>query len=158
AKFKPERTELPAYRADDLDDVPKSATSPNRMANFRRIRDAGKWHEAVAAYLACINYTDTNIGRVLDALDASPHRDNTIVVLWGDHGWHLGEKDHWRKFALWEEATRMPYIWIVPGMTKAGGVCNSPVDLMSVYPTLCELASIEKPGHLEGLSINTLLS
>jgi arylsulfatase A-like enzyme len=59
-----------------------------------------------------------NVGRVLDALDKSDHKDNTIIVLWGDHGWHLGEKEHWRKFALWEEATRAPLVWVVPGVTK----------------------------------------
>ena len=69
-------------------------------------------------YLAAITYADAMIGRLLDALDASPYRDNTIIVLWGDHGWHLGEKEHWRKFALWEEATRAPLIWVAPGVTK----------------------------------------
>jgi arylsulfatase A-like enzyme len=67
-----------------------------------------------SGYLAAIAYTDMNLGRVLDALDKSDYKDNTIIVLWGDHGWHLGEKQHWRKFALWEEATRMPFIWAHP--------------------------------------------
>ena len=73
---------------------------------------SGRWKEAVQAYLAAIAYCDAQIGRLLDAYDKSPHKDNTIIVFWGDHGWHLGEKEHWRKFALWEEATRMPLIWV----------------------------------------------
>ena len=71
-------------------------------------------------YLAAIAFTDTMIGRLIDALDKSPYKDNTIVVLWGDHGWHLGEKQHWRKFTLWEEATRAPLIFVAPGVTKPG--------------------------------------
>ena len=98
-----------------------------------------------------------NVGRLLDAIDASPKKDNTIIVLWGDHGWSFGEKKHWRKFALWEEPTRMPLIWVVPGMTKPGSVCTRTVDLMCVYPTLCELAGIPRPAHVEGKSITSLL-
>ncbi len=120
--------------------------------------ESGRWKEAVQAYLATINYLDMNVGRVISALQEGPNRDNTIVILWGDHGWHLGEKDHWRKFALWEEACRMPFIWVAPGVTKAGGVCHRPVDLMSIYPTLCDLAAIPKPSHVEGTSLRPLLA
>jgi arylsulfatase A-like enzyme len=94
---------------------------------------------------------------VLDALEQSDYRDNTIICLWGDHGWHLGEKEHWRKFALWEEATRAPFIWVVPKVTEPNGVCTRPVDFMSIYPTLCELADVPKPEHVEGVSIRPLL-
>jgi arylsulfatase A-like enzyme len=94
---------------------------------------------------------------LLDAYEQSPHKGNTIVVFWGDHGWHLGEKEHWRKFALWEEATRMPYIWVVPSVTKPGGVCERTVDLMSVYPTLCDLCGVPKPKHVEGATLTPLL-
>ncbi|MEM9016692.1 MAG: sulfatase/phosphatase domain-containing protein, partial [Verrucomicrobiota bacterium] len=97
------------------------------------------------------------VGRLLDALENGPNNENTIVVLWTDHGWSLGEKQHWRKFALWEETTRTPLIWKVPGMTKAGKQSSRPVDLMSIYPTLCELAGIEVPAHVEGTSIVPLL-
>jgi arylsulfatase A-like enzyme len=79
-------------------------------------------------------------------------------VLWGDHGWHLGEKEHWRKFALWEEATRTPLIWIVPGTTKAGSVCERPVDFMSIYPTLCDLSGLPIPSNVRGPSIKPLLA
>ena len=85
------------------------------------------------------------------------NEDNTIIVLWGDHGWHLGEKQHWRKFTLWEEATRSPLIWVVPGVTKAGEICQRPVDFLSIYPTLCDLIDIPLPNHLEGNSLAALL-
>jgi arylsulfatase A-like enzyme len=98
-----------------------------------------------------------NIGRLLDALDASAHKDNTIVVFWCDHGWHLGEKDHWRKFALWEEATRSPLIWVAPGLTKPGSVCGRTVDFMSIYPTLMDLCGLQVPAHVEGRSLRPLL-
>jgi arylsulfatase A-like enzyme len=150
--------QLPPTQKDDLKDVPPAGV---RMAkpggDHAAILKSGRWKEAVQAYLAAIAYCDAQVGRLLDAYDKSPYRENTIIVFWGDHGWHLGEKEHWRKFALWEEATRMPYIWVAPGVTKASGVCDRTVDLMSVYPTLCSLCAIEKPGHLEGEDIKPLL-
>jgi arylsulfatase A-like enzyme len=97
------------------------------------------------------------IGRLMDGYDKSPHRDNTIVVFWGDHGWHLGEKEHWRKFALWEEATRSPLIWVAPGVTKPNSVCHQPVDFMSIYPTVCDLAGVPIPSHVQGQSLKPLL-
>jgi arylsulfatase A-like enzyme len=97
------------------------------------------------------------IGRRMKGFDESPYKNNTIIVFWGDHGWHLGEKQHWRKFALWEEATRAPLFFVAPGVTKPGGVCERTVDFMSIYPTLCELAGIDTPKHNEGASIVSLL-
>ena len=122
------------------------------------MQKSGRWKEAIQAYLATIAYCDMNLGRLLDAFEKSAYRDNTIICLWGDHGWHLGEKEHWRKFALWEETARAPFIWIVPGMTKPGGVCYRPVDFMSVYPTLCDLAALPKPAWVEGDNIKPLLT
>jgi arylsulfatase A-like enzyme len=78
-------------------------------------------------------------------------------MTWSDHGWHLGEKQHWRKFALWEEATRNPFLITAPGVTKPGTVCERTIDYMSIYPTLCDLAGIPLPKHLEGPSIKKLL-
>ena len=95
---------------------------------------------------------------MLDALDKSAHKDNTIVVLWGDHGWHLGEKEHWRKFALWEEATRAPLIWVAPGVTKPNSKSERTVDFMSIYPTLTDLCGLPTPSHVEGKSIKSLLA
>src|SRR5262249_24489952 len=86
------------------------------------------------------------------------YKDTTIICLWSDHGWHLGEKRHWRKFALWEEATRAPLIWIVPGLTSANAVCERAVDFMTVYPTLTDLCGIPTPPHVEGKSVRGLLA
>src|SRR5262249_16670966 len=103
-------------------------------------------------------FADAMVGRLIEALDRSSQKDNTIIVLWGDHGWHLGEKHHWRKFALWEEATRAPLIWVAPGLTKPGGVCERTIDFMSIYPTLADLCGLKAPAHLEGVSIPELLT
>jgi arylsulfatase A-like enzyme len=154
-----DKIELPPTKPGDLDDVPAGGVKMAKaMGDHARIVASGRWKEAVQAYLAAISYLDAQVGRVLDALEKSPHRHNTIICLWGDHGWHLGEKEHWRKFALWEEATRAPLIWVVPGVTKPGGVCARTVDFMSIYPTLCDLAGIAKPAHISGENIRPLLA
>ena len=151
--------ELPPTREGDLDDVPSAGVKMAKPeGDHAAVLASGRWKEAVQAYLAAISYLDGQIGRVLDAYEKSPAKSNTIIVFWGDHGWHLGEKQHWRKFALWEEATRAPFIWVVPGVTKPGGVCKSPVDFMSVYPTLCGLVNLPKPAWLEGHDIKPLLA
>ena len=108
-------------------------------------------------YYACVSYVDAQIGMMLEALDQAGIREDTVIMVWGDHGWHLGEKQRWRKFTLWEEATRAPLIWYAPGVTKADTVCSRPVDFLSIYPTLCELAGIDIPSHVEGRSIVSLL-
>jgi arylsulfatase A-like enzyme len=157
-KFPLESIELPPHREDDLSDVPRAGimmAKPN--GDHAQIVQSGRWKEAVRAYLAAIAFCDAQVGRLLDGLNNSPHRDNTIVVLWSDHGWSLGEKSHWRKFALWEEPTRTVFVWKIPGMTEPGSVCERPVDYTCVYPTLCELCGLSPPQPLDGLSIVPLL-
>jgi len=150
--------ELPPHRKDDLDDVPPAAVKMAKPdKDHAKFLELDRWKHAVQSYLATIAYCDMNIGRLLDALEKSPNKDNTMVVLWGDHGWHLGEKSHWRKFSLWEEATRAPMIWAVPGMTKAGTICNKPVDFMNIFPTLCDITGTAIPEHCEGESMVSLL-
>lgn len=157
--FPLDQIKLPPYQETDLTDVPPAGVQMAKPdGDHRDILESGRWKEAVQAYLAAIAYTDMNLGRLLEALDKSAYRDNTIICYWGDHGWHLGEKQHWRKFALWEEATRAPFIWVAPGVTKAGGVSQRTVDFMSIYPTLTDLCSIPTPKHVEGTSIRTLLA
>jgi arylsulfatase A-like enzyme len=154
-----DQIELPPAPPGDLNDVPPAGVEMARpQRDHAAVLKSGRWKEAVQAYLAAISYLDGQVGRVLDALEKSPYAANTIICLWGDHGWHLGEKQHWRKFALWEEATRAPLIWVVPGLTNPGSVCSRPVDFMSIYPTLCDLAEIPLPAHVEGKSIRSLLS
>jgi arylsulfatase A-like enzyme len=149
----------PPYKEDDLNDIPAAGV---RMAkpdgDHAQMLKSGRWKEAIQAYLATITFCDAQVGRLLDAFEKSEYRDNTVVCLWSDHGWHLGEKHHWRKFALWEEATRAPFIWVVPGLTKPNGRCDRTVDFMCVYPTLMEICGIPKPAHLQGESIRALLA
>jgi arylsulfatase A-like enzyme len=156
--YPPEKIQLPKTLDTDLDDVPLGG---KRMArpdgDHATMLKTGNWRYAVQAYLASITFADAQVGRLLKGLDASPHADNTIIVLWGDHGWHLGEKHHWRKFALWEEATRAPLMMTVPGLTKANSRCGRTVDFMNIYPTLCELCDLPQPDHLEGVSMTSLL-
>lgn len=157
--FPLDEIQFPPYREDDLKDIPPAGVRMARPdGDHARFINEGRWKAAIQSYLATVAYLDMNIGRLLDAFDKSPIRDNTIIVLWGDHGWHFGEKDHWRKFALWEEATRAPLVWVVPGVTQAGGVSNRTVDFMTIYPTLCELAGIATPDHVQGRSIRRLLA
>lgn len=153
-----DKIQLPNVPEHDLDDIPPAGV---RMAkpggDHAKILKTENWRYAVQAYLASIAFADVQVGRVLDALDASPYAKNTIVVLWGDHGWHLGEKKHWRKFSLWEEATRAPLMMVVPGVTQAGTKCDQAVDFMNIYPTLCELCELPRGDHLDGISMVSLL-
>lgn len=142
----------------DLKDLPAAGVKMAKpQGDHATILKTGNWDYAVQAYLASITFADAQVGRILDALEASAYNENTIVVLWGDHGWHLGEKEHWRKFALWEEATRVPFFVSVPGMTKPGTRCEATVDLMSLYPTLCDLCQLPQPEQLDGISLLPLL-
>ncbi|MFM1769152.1 MAG: hypothetical protein RJA22_1681 [Verrucomicrobiota bacterium] len=151
--------QLPPHRTNDTHDLPEAGRKmASKSGDHAQVLASGRWKEAVQAYLAAISYLDGQIGRLLDAYEKSPHATNTLICFWGDHGWHLGEKEHWRKFALWEEATRAPFIWVVPGVTRPGGVCGRPVDFMGIYPTLCDLAGLPVPRHVEGVSLRPLLA
>jgi len=117
-----------------------------------------RWKSVVQAYLAAIAFTDAQMGIILDALAASDYADNTIVIVMADHGYHLGEKQHIGKAVLWEEATRVPYLWRVPGLTPAAGVISHRViESFSLFPTLCDLAGLPTPANLQGVSIKPLL-
>lgn len=154
-----ETIQLPTVLTNDLADVPPAGVAFARPDGVHAtILRLGLWKDRVRAYLAAISFADAQVGRLLDALDKSAHRDNTIIVLVGDHGWHLGEKEHWAKSALWRRATLTPFIWVVPGVTQPGSRTMAGVDLMSVYPTLCELAGIPRPKHVEGVSLKPLLA
>jgi arylsulfatase A-like enzyme len=158
---------LPELKADDMVDIPPlgvdmAHTVEDTVFNdHQKLVDAGWVGSATQGYLATLSYADMLIGMVLDALDASPYKDNTIVVLWGDHGWHLGEKEHWRKHALWEEATNTSLIYVVPGVTdktpNSGAVSDAPVSLMSIYPTLVKLTGVPD-ADAHGDEVTPLLS
>lgn len=154
---------LPQVRADDLEDLPEAAIAlaryPSGEVNGKpynqhdMIVQSGLWREHVQAYLAAITHTDAMVGHILRVLDASAYRDNTHVVLWSDHGYHLGEKLHWRKMALWEQATRVPLLIRAPAVLPAGGAYAEPVSLLDLAPTLLALAGIAAPAHYEGASL-----
>ena len=167
-----EEIELPPVKKGDLSDLPvfgkklaREVYDPSDEKNFAVKPDGdhasvvahGQWRKAVQAYLATISFADAQIGRVLDSLDRSIHARKTIVVLWGDHGWHLGEKEHWRKHALWEVSTRTPLIFLVPGGAAKGQLCQRPVSLIDIYPTLVELCGLPQRPGMDGQSLKPLL-
>jgi arylsulfatase A-like enzyme len=156
-QFPLENINMVPYKKGDRSDVPEEAGGIAPNMDHKKIETEKEWKEGIRAYLANIAFVDAQIGKVLDAYHKSPEKENTMIVLWGDHGWHLGEKDHWRKATLWEESTRSPLIFYVPGLTPKASICKQTVDFMSLYPTLSELAGLEKPKHLEGKSIIKLL-
>lgn len=150
--------QLPKVTANDLQDVPAAGVAIAKPGGDHAfIQKSGQWKNAIQGYLASITFTDGQIGRLLDALDKSPYKGNTIIVLFGDHGWHLGEKEHWRKFALWEEAARVPFIVLAPGFTKAGTSSGRTVSLLDIYPTLVDLCRLPVKKELEGNSLVPLL-
>ena len=109
-------------------------------------------------YYACVSYVDAQIGLMLDTLEVLGIRDDTIIVVWGDHGWHLGEMGIWGKATNYEIATRVPLIFWTPEMKNRGKSTNAIVELVDLYPTLCELAGLSKPSHLAGKSLVPLLN
>jgi len=164
-QFPLDEIQLPKVLADDLQDLPAAGKKmARRNQDHQNVVKHGQWKSAVQGYLASIAFTDTMLGRVLKALDASEHADNTIIILWTDHGWNLGEKQHWRKFALWENTTRTPLMIVAPkaspglpaGTTK-GSVCTKAVSLMDIYPTLLELCGLQPKQGLSGKSLVPLL-
>jgi len=153
-----EDIELPPYKADDFDDIPAIGKRMGER-HIKHIRESGKWQEAVQGCLAADSFADACVGHVLEALKKSSHRDNTIVVLWGDHGYDVGEKKI-AKSALWEQTTRTPLIIHVP--EKLGGLtkptpCKRPVNLLDLYPTLIELCGLPANPKIDGRSIAPLV-
>lgn len=150
---------LPELKHDDLDDLPPLAKAvSDGIGSFAdKVIECGKHKEAVQAYLATTTYVDTQFGRVLDALEKSPYKNNTIVVFLTDHGFHLGEKHHWQKTTLWEEGTHTLLMFRAPGVTKAEGVSERFVSLLDIYPTLAELCELTPPACIDGRSLVPLL-
>ena len=152
-------TVLPPLLADDRADTPRfswylhwSLPEPR----LRWLRENDQWRNLVRSYLACTSFVDAQIGRLLNALDAAGLADNTIVVVWGDHGWHLGEKAITGKNTLWDRGTKVPLIFAGPGIT-AGQRCSQPAELLDIYPTLNELAGLPIRDDLEGISLQPQL-
>ena len=151
--------QLPKVSPSDRDDLPQAAidlTANPTPPPHQWFVESVQWGAAVQAYLACVTFTDAQVGRLLAALDASPHSKNTIVVLFSDHGFHLGEKERWAKQSLWERSTRVPFIIDAPGLSS-GMQCSRPVELLSIFPTLVELCGLPPKNDLEGVSLAPLL-
>lgn len=143
--------QLPAVLENDLNDVPDAGVEiALRLDDHKKVTSNNQWKAAVQAYLASIEFADEQVGRILKALRKSEYHDNTIVVLWSDHGWHLGEKSHWRKFALWERSTHVPFIISFPDKISAGTIIDKPVSLLDLYPTLLSYAGLPANSHNEG--------
>ncbi len=154
-----ERIQTPAYLPGDMDDVPalgkRIAEVPMMPTTEWAIKN-GEWKNIVQAYLACTTFADAQIGKVLDALRESEYADNTVVVLWADHGYHLGEKNRFAKQAIWERDTRTVLMFKTPE-AAAGSTCDAPTQLLDIYPTLLELCGLPPNPQADGHSLVPLL-
>jgi uncharacterized sulfatase len=150
----PEKVKLPKTPEDDRTDIPPVALT--RTASDVTLTDEQK-RQAIAAYSACVSFTDAQVGIVLDEVDRLKLADRTIVVFWGDHGFHLGEHNGlWRKMTLFEESTRVPLIIAAPGK-RAGVASPRLAELVDLYPTLTQLCGLPQPPMLDGVSLVPLL-
>jgi arylsulfatase A-like enzyme len=146
---------LPKILDEDRDDTPRFSWYLHwhlPEPRLKWLREKGQWRNLVRSYLASTSFVDAQIGRILTALDQARLSDNTIVVVWGDHGWHLGEKSISGKNTLWDQGTQVPLIFAGPGVA-AGGRCKQPAELLDVYPTLSDLCGLSQREDLEGLSL-----
>ena len=158
--YPPEKTPLP----DDFaptptadDSVPRHALRYNLDLFYEERPTVERARAAIAAYYACISFMDSELGRLLDALERLGLRDNTVIVLWGDHGWHLGEKGMWGKGTLFDVSARAPLIVVDPRKSTAGENCSRTVEFVDIYPTLVQLCGLATPAGLEGRSLVPLL-
>ena len=157
--YKSENLEMPDIPADEMSDVPlmgKSIAYGRLLGGDDHAVSQVSDHYArdlVLSYLACVSFVDAQIGKVVEALEASGHADNTVIVLWSDHGQHLGEKRHWRKQTLWEEATRVPLFFKAPGSITSPARNDQVVSLLDIYPTLVDLCGLPVSDRLEGESL-----
>ena len=163
--YPPEQVKLPQHIENDLDDVPRAgreyALAASTSGLHKSVVAYGKWSQAVSSYLASISFIDEQIGRVLAALDQSKYASNTAVIIWSDHGWHLGEKEHWGKETGWLRSSRVPLIIIPPKNAQTDFENQSQIDavvnLIDLAPTLAELTGLPKNMQWEGRSLVQLM-
>ncbi len=159
---------LPTVPEGDMDDLPPAALEMaarlgggDKRELIKAFMASEHWKKTLQAYLACISFMDESLGMVLDALESSGHADDTIVFLAADHGFHMGEKNHFAKYGLWEKTTHILYAWRVPGVTpEHGSRCDRTVSLADVYPTMLDLCQLPDPPQaaiFKGQSIRKLL-
>ena len=166
-RFPLEDIQKPAILEGDIEDLgPVARELIERGGKYHEnVVEAGQWEAAIQGYLASISYADAMLGRLLDALENSPYADNTIVVIWSDHGWQLGEKQHWRKFALWENVIRTVFMMRVPEGLEAmpdgsasGLATTNLTSLLDIYPTLAELCNLTPRDRFDGVSLVGMLA
>ena len=155
-----DKIKLPAVPTDDLKDLSQYAIDLTNLEHVSPTHEwvtgAGQWEHAVQSYLASVTFADHCLGLVLDALEKSEYADNTIIALFSDHGFHLGEKERWAKRSLWEDGTRVPVVVAAPGY-KSAQKTNRPAELLDIFPTLLELAGLPKDETQEGQSLVSLM-
>ena len=155
-----ETLELPAVAENDLDDLSEYAINLTSLKHISPtmewVEENRQWKPLVQSYLACVSFVDHQVGRVLAALGSSTHVDNTIVVLYSDHGFHLGEKEHFAKRTVWQDGAGVPLMIAGPGIAN-GQICTKPVQLLDIYPTLLDLAGLKADQKHEGHSLRPLL-
>ena len=161
-----DRIKLPPTIEGDLDDVPQPGKDFAHAAwsagTHKTVVEHNQWHEGIRAYLATISFADAQIGKVLHALERSPHANNTWIILWSDHGWSLGQKEHWGKHEPWKASVRVPFIIVPPPghsgeEVPRGNPCSAPVSLLDIYPTLIEICGLPAKDNLEGQSLLPLI-
>ncbi len=158
--FDPAKMPLPEDFAPEptaADSVPRYALRYNLDLFYGERPTPGQARRAIAAYYACMSFMDELLGQVLDTLDRLKLREKTVIVLWGDHGWHLGEKGMWAKGTLFDVSARAPLLIIDPRKQTAGQGCQRTVEFVDIYPTLVELCGLPTPSGLEGTSLVPLL-
>jgi arylsulfatase A-like enzyme len=146
---------LPPVQPNDRADTPRFSWYLHWRLPEPRLKwleQNNQWRNLARSYLASTSFVDDQIGRILAALKATGHEDDTIVVVWSDHGWHVGEKEITGKNTLWERSTRVPLIFAGPGIPR-GATCSEPVELLDMYPTLVELCHLPARDDLEGNSL-----
>ena len=157
--YDPGSIKPPPYKEDDLEDLPpkmkRNKTNRKRLHHARLV-ELGAVEDAIHGYLASVSYADAMLGRLLQTLEASPYADDTVVVLWSDHGYHHGEKGDWGKHTLWERTSNVPFLWSGPGISKAS-IIDATVSLIDIYPTLVEICDLPAVAGLEGKSLAGML-
>src|SRR5690606_10054173 len=151
--------QTPPYKADDLADLPAIVSEIDDMPMMPTTEwaiESGEWPRIVQAYLACVSFVDHYVGEVLNALEQSKYAENTVVVLWSDHGYRLGEKGTFAKHCLWDEGTNAPLIFAGPDIVQ-GKTIDAPAEMLSIYPTLLDICNLEPYSRNEGVSLAPVL-
>ena len=151
------KVEVPDNPTGDFDDLPLFFQQFIDPDFHERVLDCGIWEDQIVRYMASVSFADAQLGTFLDAMDRADAWANTTVVLWSDHGYHLGDKQHWGKFTHWEQGTNAPLIIVDPDIGRPGTVVRTPVSLLDVFPTLVDLTGIDDPLARDGHSLVPLL-